>query len=171
MQHTEIERIYVTYGPMVIRRCRALLGHEEDAVEAAQEVFIKVIEHADHLDLEAAPSSLLYRIATNHCLNRIRDAKRRPRSHAQSEELLSQIARLDEDEALSFERRSVISRLFRRQQESTRLIAVLYWIEEMTLEEVAAEVDMSVSGVRKRLRHLRAQLAPAVRELREIEAS
>jgi RNA polymerase sigma-70 factor (ECF subfamily) len=54
--------------------------------------------------------------------------------------------------------RSILSRLFRRHPESTRTIAVLHYLDGMTLEETASEVGMSVSGVRKRLRSLRATL-------------
>ena len=59
----------------------------------------------------------------------------------------------------SFDRRvfarSLLDRIFQREVESTRTIAVLHWVDGMTLEEVANEVGLSVSGVRKRLRTLR----------------
>ena len=41
---------------------------------------------------------------------------------------------------------------------SSQTIAVMHLVDGMTLEEVAAEAGMSVSGVRKRLRTLRARL-------------
>ena len=50
------------------------------------------------------------------------------------------------------------ARLFRRDDGSTATMAVLHLVDGMTLEEVADEVGMSVSGVRKRLRRLRADL-------------
>ena len=53
----------------------------------------------------------------------------------------------------------MLERLFGGHQESTRVIAVLHYVDGMTLEEVAGEVGMSVSGVRKRLRNLRRSLA------------
>jgi RNA polymerase sigma-70 factor, ECF subfamily len=37
---------------------------------------------------------------------------------------------------------------------STRVMAVLHYLDGLTLEEVSAEVGLSVSGVRKRLRGL-----------------
>lgn len=164
MQVEDVERLYERYGPMVIRRCRSLLGDEEDAVDAAQEVFVRILERADTLDLRA-PSSLLYRTATNLCLNRIRAASRRP--EVPNSELIMQIAQLPDD-AERVEARSLLRRIFRRQKESTRMIAVLYWVEGMTYEEVAEEVGMSVSGIRKRLRKLRQQLGPVIRELEEV---
>jgi RNA polymerase sigma-70 factor (ECF subfamily) len=164
MDVQDIELLYETYGPMVIRRCRSLLGNEDEAADAAQEVFVRLLERADSLDLRG-PSSLLYRMATNHCLNRIRASSRRP--VVQNSDLLVQIASLDDD-GDRVEMRSVLDRIFRRKKESTRLIAVLHWVEGMTLEEVADEVGMSVSGVRKRLRQLKSRLGPMGDELDEV---
>ncbi len=169
MQTSEIESLYVQFGPMVIRRCRALLRDESDALEASQEVFVKIIERADTLDLSSSPSSLLYRIATNHCLNRIRAQHKRSSPSTEHNLVLHAIAHHTPEDQTVAENRSSLRHLFRRQSDSTRYIAVLYWVEQMTLEEVAHEVKMSVSGVRKRLRQLRTQLAPTISTLRDIE--
>jgi len=150
----DVDELYRRYGPMVIRRCRQLLRDEDQALDAAQDVFVRLIERRDRLR-DDYPSSLLYRMATNLCLNRIRDAKRRKTTA--DRDLLEQIADSEDAEG-RIEARSVLARLFGRQRESTRTMAVLHYIDGMTLEEVAAEVGMSVSGVRKRLRGLRASL-------------
>ena len=150
----DVDELYRQYGPMVIRRCRQLLRDEDQALDAAQDVFVRLLERRDRLR-DDYPSSLLYRMATNLCLNRIRDAKRRQTTADQ--DLLERIADLDDAEG-RIEARSLLARLFGRQQESTRTMAVLHYVDRMTLEEVAGEVGMSVSGVRKRLRGLRAAL-------------
>ncbi len=150
----DIDQLYRQYGPMVMRRCRQLLRDEDQALDATQDVFVRLIERRDHLRADY-PSSLLYRIATNICLNRIRDAKNRKTSTDQK--LLEQIADLDDAEG-QIEARSVLARLFGLERETTRTMAVLHYVDGMTLEEVAGEVGMSVSGVRKRLRGLRASL-------------
>ena len=51
--------------------------------------------------------------------------------------------------------RSLLSRIFGSEKASTGTIAVLHLLDGLTLEEVAQEVGMSVSGVRKRLRLLK----------------
>lgn len=48
---------------------------------------------------------------------------------------------------------------FDRESESTRAIAVMRLLDGMTLEEVAREVGLSVSGIRKRLRTMKARVA------------
>ena len=59
---------------------------------------------------------------------------------------------------------NLLERLVGRHQEATRTMAVLHFQDGMTLEEVAGEVGMSVSGVRKRLRGLRASLGEVEKE-------
>lgn len=150
----DIENLYQRYGPMVMRRCRQLLKDEDQALDITQDVFARVLERRGRLDLRS-PSSLLYRIATNLCLNQLRHRNRFP--EAPEEEVLFRLADLD-DMAERLAIRSVLSRLFARHPESTRTIAVLHYLDGMTLEETAREVGMSVSGVRKRLRGLRSTL-------------
>ena len=72
----DLEVYYVRYGPMVLRRCRGMLRDEQAAFDAMQEVFVKLLVHKKRLD-GRYPSSLLYTIATNLCLNRLRDERRR----------------------------------------------------------------------------------------------
>ena len=150
----DVDELYRRYGPMVIRRCRYLLRNEEEARDAAQDVFVQLLTKQKRLRDDAL-ASLLYRMATNLCLNRIRDAGRR-RTGPDSA-LLGRIAALDGIEGRT-EARDLLARLFGRQRESTRTMACLHFVDGMTLKEVAAAVGMSVSGVRRRLRGLRASL-------------
>jgi RNA polymerase sigma-70 factor (ECF subfamily) len=147
----DVEALYRKYGPMVLRRCRQLLQDEEQALDAMQDTFVQLLRHQERLT-DHGPSSLLYRIATNTCLNALRSRKRRPQSGR--EELLMEIATLDDHEDRSVTR-AFLDDLFSREQESTRTIAVLHYVDNLTLEETAAEVGLSVSGVRKRLRTLK----------------
>ncbi len=118
------------------------------------DVFVQVLTRADDL-VDQAPSSLLFRIATNVCLNRIRSRKRRPEDA--DSDLLGEIA-AQTDPAARSAARSMLDKLFRHEPADTAVIAVLHLHDKMTLEEVAAEVGMSVSGVRKRLAKLRTKL-------------
>ena len=139
---------------MVLRRCRKLLGEDHAARDAMHDVFVHILSRADQLS-DHAPSSLLFRIATNVCLNRMRSKRRRPEDA--DSELLGEIAEATDPAARSAARAALDS-LFRHEPADTAVIAVLYLYDRMTLEEVAAEVGMSVSGVRKRLAKLRTKL-------------
>ena len=129
-----------------------------------QDVFVQLLRHRDRLE-DRGVSSLLYRIATNVCLNKIRSSARRPEDAAS--ELLVRIADADAETAARAEARSVLDRLLGREPVSTTTIAVLHLHDGMTLQEVADTVGLSVSGVRKRLRKLKASLV----ELEEVRAT
>ncbi len=150
----DVEAAYRRYGPMVLRRCRQMLRDEQQATDAMQDVFVQLLRNRDRLE-DRGMSSLLYRIATNTCLNKIRSSDRRPED-AQSE-LLGRIADADGHEARS-EARSMLDRVLGREPVSTTTIAVMHLHDGMTLQEVADAVGLSVSGVRKRLRKLKANL-------------
>lgn len=149
-----IEDLWSRYGGMVLRRCRRLLRDEDEALEASQDVFVQLLRRGDRLRVRY-PSSFLYQTATNLCLNRIRD--RRLPLLAIEDAAVAEIARMEEFSG-AVEARSVLRRLFARHQPSSRLIAVLHFVDGLTLDQVAREVGMSVSGVRKRLDALRQSL-------------
>jgi len=150
-----VERLYERHGPMVFRRCYQLLRNQAHAEDAMQDVFVQLLDHRERLDARA-PSSLLYRIATHVCLNRLRTQRRRPEDA--DDALVLRIAHVDDLEGRGAAAQ-FLGKLFQREVASTRTIATLHLLDGMTLEEVADQVGMSVSGVRKRLRVLRARLA------------
>jgi RNA polymerase sigma factor (sigma-70 family) len=146
----DVEAVYRRYGAMVLRRCRQILRDEDEALDVMQEVFVRVLTHRLRLS-DQYPSSLLYRIATNLSLNRLRDRQRQ--AAVAGDEVLDRIATMNDPDAPL-----LLDRLLGRHPESTRTMAVLHYVDGMTLEQVARECGMSVSGVRKRLRGLRASL-------------
>jgi RNA polymerase sigma-70 factor, ECF subfamily len=126
-----------------------MLGDEEWALDAMQDVFVKLI-NKKHALKSTYPSSLLYTMATNHCLNLLRREKR----VSEDNEILDRIVSLDrvEENAVN---RMFLDQIFEGQKASTRTIAVLHYMDGLTLDETSRVCGLSVSGVRKRLRKLR----------------
>ncbi len=135
---------------MVYRRCRQLLRNDDAAMDVMHDVFVQLLRNRERLT-EQYPSSLLYRIATNLSLNRIRDRARDP--DTPGDELLDRVARHEDRDAPL-----MLHKLFGQHPESTRTMAILHYLDGMTLDQVARECGLSVSGVRKRLRGLRGTL-------------
>lgn len=146
----DIEAAYERYGPMVLRRCRSLLRDEERAVDAMHDTFVRLLQSRDRLE-DQGLSSLLWRVSTNVCLNQIRTQRRHPEDR--DDQLLHAIAGWDETEERTLASR-VLSAVFAREPSSTQTMAVLHFVDGMTHQEVAREVGLSVSGVRKRLKRL-----------------
>ena len=126
------------------------LKDEDRAMDAMQEVFVKLLENEKRLKGNY-PSSLLFRMATNVCLNIIRYDKSRPQQD--NSDVLTYIASNDDAES-RIEARDFLDRIFAKEKVSTGEIAVMHYVDKMTLNEVAEMSGLSVSGVRKRLRKL-----------------
>lgn len=56
----------------LLRLCERMLGNFEEARDAAQEVFLKAYRKAADFRPQGQVYTWLYRIATNHCLNKLR---------------------------------------------------------------------------------------------------
>lgn len=151
----DVARYYRDHGPMVLRRCRRFLRDEESAMDAMHDTFVNLLRAEDRLEHEA-PSSLLLRIATRVCLNRLRSVRRHPEDR--DEEALLAIAGADSPEERSMTR-SALRWFLGGEQESTRVMAVLHFVDGLTFEEVGREVGLTAAAVRKRVSGLRARVA------------
>lgn len=142
---------------MVHRRCAAILKSESEADDATQEVFVRVLRRDQQGGVhDDKPVSYLWKVATHVCLNRLRSRRRRPEDNG-SDDLVEQLASVDDGVGTSPLRRA-LDRIFGEEPKSTRTMAVLHFVDGLTLEETASEMGMSVSGVRKRLRVLKAKI-------------
>ncbi len=138
---------------MVLRRCRQMLRDEDAALDAMQDVFARWLDQ--NLPIPEYPSSFLYTMATRICIDKLRHASVRS---AAGEELLGTIASAEDIEQDTYARR-LLDRIFGRHEESTRVMAVLHYVDGLTLEEVAEQVNLSAAGVRRRLGKLREHVA------------
>jgi DNA-directed RNA polymerase specialized sigma24 family protein len=68
VKELDIEDASRRYGPMVLRRCRQLLRDENEALDAWQDVFLRLLERRERLDARY-PSSL--RRARKHAFRAI----------------------------------------------------------------------------------------------------
>lgn len=143
----DVERYYRTYGPMVIRRCRAILQDDEAAADAAQDTFVRLLQHRGTLD-GRAPSSLLYTIATNVCFNRLRSAGRNRTDPAG--ETIDTLA-VSDDHSQRILDRVLADTLLADMSEKWRAVAIDHFVHGLTLAETARAHGLSVSGVRKRI--------------------
>jgi RNA polymerase sigma-70 factor (ECF subfamily) len=64
-----------THEERLLRLCERLLGDLEEARDAAQEVFLKAYRKAGEVRPQGQVYTWLYRIAVNHCLNKLRRRK------------------------------------------------------------------------------------------------
>lgn len=158
-----LRELYARYGGSVYGRCRYLLRDAAKAEDAMQDVFARALTHWSEFRSEASPLTWLIKIATHHCLN-LQRAERAPwhQRFAREEEMRGE----GHGGPQLLEDRDAVRKLLGQMDLETQRAAIHYFVDEMTLEEVAALIGRSVPTVRKRLASV---AALAGRELKEID--
>lgn len=154
MVHPELEPLYANHGYAVYRRCRFLLGSDDDAWDAVQEVFLRADAGLSRFEGRSSPRTWLDAIATRYCLNVLRARKVRTGRgvdgpEALDERTLSELFPVDDP---AVERALTVRSLLAHFDLQTQEAAVFYFVDELSQEDVATRVGLSVPTLRKRLR-------------------
>jgi RNA polymerase sigma-70 factor (ECF subfamily) len=142
-----VDELYRKYGAVIYRRCMKILKDRAAAEDATQEVFLKLVRNLDDLEPGDGYLPWIYRTATNHCLNELRD---NARLQIMPSELLS-----DEGvhgAAAALPERELAGRLLAAVDRQTRDIAVLALVDGLTQEEIADVLCLSRRTIGKKLR-------------------
>lgn len=163
MNDAELARLYEQHGFAVHRRCLRLLGSASEADDALQEVFLRVMRYGREGPKEQSTLAWLYRIADHHCFDVLAKKKRRNTElSANPEPGAAKEARPGSGP----EQTRLVAELLAGCKPRLRDVAVLYYIDEMTQDEVAEAVGVSRKTVKERL----AEFLAAARRLLEVKS-
>jgi RNA polymerase sigma-70 factor, ECF subfamily len=151
VDQSEIQSWYESYGFVLYRRCRRILGSEAEARDAVQEVFLQAWRHRRLFRREAPALHWLQRITTRLCCKRLRQRERA------APLLAEEASAATESTAAATQQRDLVVKLLQRCDERTREIAVAVFVEGLLQSEVAEVVGISERAVRKRLDQFKKQ--------------
>lgn len=141
-----------------------MLGNEEDARDAAQEVFLKVFRHLDTYRVDDNFRAWLTRITVNVCRDAIRRRSRYERRHAAldagSGPSAESLASPDDVEALAIaaQNRALVARALARLPERERAAFVLRDLEGLSTDETARALGTRSVTVRSQVSAARAKI-------------
>lgn len=154
-----IEVAYRRHGHLVLRLARRLLGSEQEAQEVLQDIFASLLDKPGQLDGKAPMVGWLYGVTTHACLNRIRDQKNRLRLIDVHVAPLQQ-----ESEAPRAEQVTLTRELLARLPTDLAQVAVHYFSDEMSHEEIARIMGHSRRHIGDLLERLRALLSDQAKD-------
>ncbi len=161
--------------------CYRMLGNRHESEDVAQEVFITVFKTIDTFREESKFSTWLYRVAVNHCKNRIKYLARR--FDKQKDELDDQASGANgtpigaplpsaPDRALAgAQMEKLLQDAIASLDEEQRMVVVLRDVEDLSIEEICEITGLPDGTVKSRLHRarlvLRKKLAKHVEEHHE----
>ncbi|MEK6287682.1 MAG: sigma-70 family RNA polymerase sigma factor [Acidobacteriota bacterium] len=171
------EELVAQFERPVYALCFRLLGDAEEARDAAQETFLKVYRGLGGFRGEAGLKTWIYRIAINQAMNQKRWWRRRHRdetisldiTRGQSDTTIGNLlpgrARSPEAQAISSEREHNIMRALGEIKDEYRIALMLREIEELSYEEIAQTLAISIGTVKSRIARGREELRRRVKDL------
>jgi RNA polymerase sigma-70 factor (ECF subfamily) len=152
LSRADIERLYKSHGHLVWRRARRILGNDEDATDAVQQIFIGLLQRPEAFAGRSSATTFLYAVTTHHCLTTLRNRNNRQRilhDQLKPTAVFSVPGTTLDTVAL----RHVLDTI----DDDTATAAVHHHCDEMSQDAIAAQMGVS----RRQVQKLLAQFAAA----------
>ena len=161
----QVEAVVRQHARFVYQVAYAVLRHQQDAEDAAQETFIRVWKHARELSGVLNQRAWLARIAWRVAVDR----RRKFFAPASDEDLLDLPASSPDSEAsvIRSQQQALLEKLIAGLSRELRDTLILSTVEEMTSVEIAELLGIPESTVRVRLLRARQMLREKLRILME----
>ncbi len=155
------------YDRRVFRMAKQITQNDDDAEDVLQETFLKAYTHLDDFQGNSKFYTWVVRIAVNEALMKLRK-RRSDRTvplddpiDTGEDEVVREIAVWDQNPEDTYSREelaTILDEAVQSLKPAYRTVFILRDIEEMSIEETAEALDLSISAVKSRLLRARLQL-------------
>ena len=147
------------YKDRVFSLVIGIVRNQEVAEELAQDVFLKAYKSLKKFRKESSFSTWIYRIAYNTAISETRKKKQYVRSFdEQLEKTLNLTVEEYEVEELNEQRQVLLERAMKELVPEEKLILMLYYFEDKSVDEIGVAAGLSQSNVKVKLFRLRNKL-------------
>ncbi|RIK08290.1 MAG: RNA polymerase sigma factor SigM [Acidobacteria bacterium] len=158
----DFAEITTRHADRVFSLCLRMTGNRQDALDASQEVFLRLLRKIHLYDGSAAFTTWLHRVASNVCYDQLRSRSRRPMPVEDPPEMADLTPLRDMDSA---ELRPVIEEALALLPYDYRAPIVLRDMEGYSYEQIEDALEIPGGTVRSRLHRGRRILADHLRNL------
>lgn len=150
-----VGEIYATYGPMILRYLRRLIGSQETAEDLLQDTFIKALQRWEQLKTRDHVRAWLFRIATNTAYDTLRRQRRCPTTPLTALHLETLVADSIEP---SYDELTPIWVALRRLPRHHRQVLLLQSFAGCSINDIVALLGWKEGTVKSRLHRARLRL-------------
>lgn len=151
------ERLAARWHPRLARTARRLLGDGDAALSAAQDSWVAILRGLHALRDPARFAPWAFAIVDRRCADFVRQAVRQRSHFSEIVEAPEQAVESDADDRLA------LRQAFAALPADQRLAAHLFFVEGLTLAEIAETQGVPIGTAKSRLFHARRQLKAALK--------
>jgi RNA polymerase sigma-70 factor, ECF subfamily len=161
----ELKDLYERYASLVHRRCKYILHSEDDAWDATQEVFIKLMASLNSIRNRGSVYSWLLSTSTNLCISMLRK-----KTGEEFDETVH--AGENNPSKMSAEKRvifkEIITKLFKPWDKKIRDVVIYSYIDDYSQKEISALTGLGESTIRKYLLRFKRGVQYAYSDAKEV---
>ena len=145
--------LYRKYAGKVYGKCLSILRNEDEAKDAVQDIFVKIMLNLGNFGEKSQFSTWIYSITYNFCIDLIRKRKKEKTLFSEDIERVPDVA--EEDVPDEFMREMDIKYLKQVLEELStgdRIILLMKYQDELSIKEIADTIDKTESAVKMKIK-------------------
>ena len=145
--------LYRKYAGKVYGKCLSILRNEDEARDAVQDIFVKIMLNLGNFGEKSQFSTWIYSITYNFCIDLIRKRKKEKTLFSEDIERVPDVA--EEDVPDEFMREMDIKYLKQVLEELStgdRIILLMKYHDELSIKEIADTIDKTESAVKMKIK-------------------
>jgi len=172
-QKFDFEALYRTHAEKILNLAFRMTGREDVAKDLTQDVFLKLYEHYGDFRGDSRIYTWIYRIAVNHILNYLKREKRMrwfdlldknvsdlfQKKSYESDWGLDNRPIMPLEQMEKSQREKIVWRAIQSLPLNYRVPLLLHRYEELSYQEIAANLNLSLSAVESRIHRAKKSLS------------
>lgn len=146
-------QLYRKYAGKVYGKCLSILRNEDEAKDAVQDIFVKIMLNLGNFGEKSQFSTWIYSITYNFCIDLIRKRKKEKTVFGDDMERAPDVAEEDVPDEFMLEMDvKYLKRVLEDLNTGDRMILLMKYQDDMSIKEIADTIDKTESAVKMKIK-------------------
>ena len=147
--------IYKRYSGKVYHKCLAMLKSGDEAMDATQDIFIKLYTKIADFEERAKLSTWIYRVTYNYCIDMLRKRKKEEKLFTPEGDIPDNIEDEDDDSALLEIEVEKLKVILDKIPEGDKAVLMMKYQDDMSIKEISEILGKTESSIKMKLKRAR----------------
>jgi len=146
--------IYKRYSGKVYHKCLGMLKSSDEAMDATQDIFIKLYTKIADFEERAKLSTWIYRVTYNYCIDMLRRRKKDQKLFSPESDIPDIEDEDDDTELLQIEVKK-LKVILDKIPEGDKAVLMMKYQDDMSIKEISAILGKTESSIKMKLKRAR----------------
>ena len=144
--------LYDRYSEKIYRRCISLLKEKDDALDASQDIFVKLFTNISKFQEKSQFSTWVYSITYNYCIDMIRKRKKHSNVFSPEKDIPDNVIEEIDDKALLSIKVDRLKVILEEIPASDKAILLMKYQQDFSIRDIAEVLNKSESAVKMKIK-------------------